>query len=99
MAIGAFITMSAVALLWTVPWIPNGLSTNDYTPQVGFTAYLLLTVAVLGIISLLVQERTRKNRESLLIWSTVYDEKTGLHNRTYLFDRLALECERARRGG
>jgi GGDEF domain-containing protein len=79
--------------------MPSGLDTKDYSAQVGFTVYLLLGVAALGIISLFVQERTRRNRESLMVWSTVYDETTGLHNRTYLFDRLALECERARRNG
>lgn len=99
LAIGAFVFMSVIALLWLVPWIPFGLDPGDQAPELGFTAYLLISVCVLGIISLLVQERTRKNRESLLVWSTVYDEKTGLHNRTYLFDRLALECERARRSG
>jgi diguanylate cyclase (GGDEF)-like protein len=96
---GAFIFTAAIALLWLVPWIPAGLDTKDYTAQVGFTVYLLLAVAVFGILSLFVQERTRRNRESLMVWSSVYDETTGLHNRTYLFDRLALECERARRGG
>lgn len=99
LAIGAFVFSSAIAFLWLVPWIPSGLDTKDNASQAGFTAYLLLSVAVLGIISLLVQERTRRNRESLMVWSSVYDETTGLHNRTYLFDRLALECERARRGG
>lgn len=97
LAVGAFVFMAAIACLWLVPWMPSGLDTKDYTPQAGFTVYLLLSVAVLGIISLLVQERTRRNRESLMAWSAVYDETTGLHNRTYLFDRLALECERARR--
>jgi diguanylate cyclase (GGDEF)-like protein len=99
LAIGAFVCMSVLAFLWLLPWLPHGLDTKDYSPQVGFTVYLLLSVAVLGIISLAVQERTRRNRESLMVWSTVYDETTGLHNRTYLFDRLALECERARRSG
>jgi diguanylate cyclase (GGDEF)-like protein len=33
----------------------------------------------------------------LTAWAAVYDEATGLHNRTYLYDRLALECDRARR--
>ena len=99
LAIGAFIFMAAIALLWLVPWVPSGLDAQDYSPQTGFTVYLLLSLAVLGMFSLFVQERTRRNRESLMVWSSVYDETTGLHNRTYLFDRLALECERARRRG
>jgi diguanylate cyclase (GGDEF)-like protein len=34
-----------------------------------------------------------------LAWTAVYDETTGLYNRRYFFDRLSLECERARRQG
>jgi diguanylate cyclase (GGDEF)-like protein len=99
LAVGSFIFMSVIALLWLVPWLPYGLDTSAYTPQMGFTVYLLGSCASLGVIALVMQERSRRNRESLMVWSTVYDEVTGLHNRTYFFDRLALECERARRSG
>jgi diguanylate cyclase (GGDEF)-like protein len=99
LAVGSFIFMAAIALLWLIPWMPAGLDTGAYTPQIGFTVYLLASVALLGLVALAVQERTRRNRESLIVWSTVYDEVTGLHNRTYFYDRLALECERARRSG
>ena len=99
LAVGSFIFMSAIALLWLIPWTPAGLDPTELTPQVGFTVYLLASCAVLGMIALIVQDRTRRTRESLMVWSTVYDEVTGLHNRTYLFDRLALECERAKRSG
>jgi diguanylate cyclase (GGDEF)-like protein len=40
-----------------------------------------------------------RTREVLLAWTEVYDETTGLYNRRYFFDRLSLECERARRLG
>jgi diguanylate cyclase (GGDEF)-like protein len=99
LAVGSFIFMSAIALLWLIPWTPAGLNTSYYTPQMGFTVYLLASCAALGVIALAVQERARRTREFLTVWSTVYDEVTGLHNRTYFFDRLALECERARRSG
>jgi len=99
LAVGSFIFMAVIALFWLIPWMPAGLDTSAYTPQIGFTVYLLASVALLGLIALAVQERTRRNRESLIVLSTVYDEVTGLHNRTYFFDRLALECDRARNTG
>lgn len=99
LTLGAFMLMGAVVLLWLVPWLPSGLDTNDYTPEMAFTVYLLGGAAVLGLLALGFQERARRDRESLLVWAMVYDEVTGLHNRTYLYDRLAMECERAKRSG
>ena len=99
LALGAFVLLGGVILLWLIPWLPSGLDTSDYTPEMAFTVYLLGAAALLGVLALGLQERARRDRESLMIWAAVYDEATGLHNRTYLNDRLALECERAQRGG
>lgn len=99
LALGAFIIMGGFILLWLVPWLPSGLDTSDYTPEMAFTVYLLGGAALIGLLALGLQERARRDRERLMVWATVYDEATGLHNRMYLYDRLALECERSRRSG
>lgn len=94
----AFLATAILYFLWIVPWLPKGLDTGDYSPKVAFTVYLLVGVTVLGMITLAIREWAWRKRESLMAWSTVYDEATGLHNRGYFFDRLALECERGGRG-
>ena len=98
-AMAAFVAMTALLVLWLLPWAPSGLEADDYTPELAFTVYLLGGVAVVGVLVLLSRELVRRHRESLMVWAAVYDEATGLHNRTYLYDRLSLECERAERSG
>lgn len=99
MALAAFIVTGAVFLIWILPWLPGGLDIEDYTPELAFTVYLLGGAAIAGMLALAFRELARRDRESLMVWATVYDEATGLHNRAYLYDRLSLECERAERAG
>lgn len=94
LALGAFIFMSIIVVLWLAPWSPTGLDTADYTPQLAFTVYLLAGTSIIGLLVLSLQELARRNRQVLSAWATVYDEATGLHNRAYFYDRLNLECDR-----
>lgn len=96
---GAFLTLSAIYFLWITPWLPQGLETGDYSPKVSFTLYLIVSIVLLGLITLAIREWAWRKRESLMTWSIVYDSATGLHNRAYFIDRLALECDRSHRSG
>lgn len=98
MAMAAFLAFTALFFAWTIPWLPRGLDTADYPPSVVFTIYLLISLTFMGTIAFVLREWAWRKRESLMVWSTVYDETTGLHNRSYLLDRLSLECDRASRG-
>ena len=93
----AFLIASGVLLVWLIPWFPSGLDASDYTPQFAFTVYLLAAVTIVGLLALTLRELARRDREALMVLGTVYDEETGLHNRAYLNDRLALEAGRAER--
>ena len=101
----AFWVATAYFLFWAipwfraVPWLPGGLSTEDYTEQVSLALVLGGLCVILGVGTLIFREHLRRTREALLAWTAVYDETTGLYNRRYFFDRLSLECERARRQG
>jgi diguanylate cyclase (GGDEF)-like protein len=95
----AFVILAVLFLLWSLPWLPKGLDTADYTPELAFTIYLVVGVAAAAVLASAFQEFARRDRESLLLLGELFDETTGLHTRTYLNDRLVLECERAKRGG
>ena len=95
----AFWAAMSYFIFWAVPWFPGGLNEKDYTERVAFTFVLGGACGFLGISTLVVREYLRRTRESLLAWRAVYDDTTGLYNRQYFYDRLALECERARRQG
>ncbi|MEX0786125.1 MAG: GGDEF domain-containing protein [Dehalococcoidia bacterium] len=99
LALVAFLCMAGFLLLWIIPWVPSGLDASDYTPELAFTINLLGGVTITGLLALAFEELVRRQRDSLLVWASVYEEATGLHNRTYLYDRLALQCERAKSGG
>lgn len=95
----AFWAATGYFFYWAIPWFPGGLSQEDYTEQVTLTLILGGLCAILGLGTLILRQHLRRMRETLLAWTTVYDETTGLYNRRYFFDRLSLECERARRQG
>ena len=95
----AYFFVWAIPWFRAVPWLPGGLSEEDYTEQVTLTLIFGGLCVILGVGTLILREHLRRTREALLAWTTVYDETTGLYNRRYFFDRLSLECERARRQG
>lgn len=97
--LAAFCAAMLYFLFWAVPWLPGGLSEEDYTRQVTLTLLLGGICTTLGLGTLVLRENLRRTREALLAWRTVYDDTTGLYNRRYFYDRLSLECERARRQG
>lgn len=99
LAMAAFGALAVMFLFWAVPWAPAGLDAEDYTPELAFTVYLLGSIAISGLLSMTFKELARRSKESLMAWSAIYDIGTGLHNRTYMYDRLSLECTRAERGG
>ncbi len=99
LALAAFFAIAGVFFFWILPWMPIGLDADDYTPELAFTVYLLAGMGITGILALGARELVRRKRQGLIAWSAVYDEATGLHNRTFLYDRLSLECERAEHSG
>ena len=99
LAMAAFVALAVMFLIWAMPWANTGLEADDYTPELAFTVYLLGSTAIFGLLSLTFKELARRSKESLMAWSAVYDIGTGLHNRTYMYDRISLECARAERGG
>ena len=99
LVMAACLVVATVLVLWLVPWMPRGLETDDYTPELAFTVYLLGGVGLTGVLALAFSELARREREGLMVWAAVYEETSGLRNRTYLYDRLSLESERARRSG
>ncbi len=94
-----FWTLTAFFLFWAIPWLPGGLSEEDYNRQVAFTLALAGIAFGTGVAVLLLREWQRRLEEALVAFNAVYDNTTGLYNRRYFYDRLALECERAQRQG
>jgi len=95
----AFWTMMAFFLFWSIPWLPGGLSAEDYNRRLALTLILAGCVFLIGATVLTLREVLRRLEEALVAFNAVYDNTTGLYNRRYFCDRLSLECERAHRQG
>lgn len=93
----AFLTMVAFFVFWAIPWLPGGLSTEDYSGRVAFTLILVSAIFGSGVGLLALREWLRRMEGALVAFNAVYDATTGLYNRRYFYDRLTLECERAER--
>ena len=86
-------------MLWSIPLFGIGLSVEDYTPQFAVTVVFAASCMLLGTLSGMLRTTAHRKRETLVAWSSLYDETTGTHTRSHLYDRLSLECERAERHG
>jgi diguanylate cyclase (GGDEF)-like protein len=95
----AFWLAMAAFLMWAIPWIPSGLSPEDYSREMVLAFMLAGACTGLGLVAVFLRRRADKIEEALIAWSTVYDETTGLFNRRYFLDRLTLECDRAKVSG
>jgi diguanylate cyclase (GGDEF)-like protein len=99
LAVVAFWLAMAAFLVWAIPWIPSGLSPEDYSREMVLAFMLAGATTGLGMVAVFLHRRADKIQEALIAWSTVYDETTGLFNRRYFYDRLTLECDRAKVSG
>lgn len=92
----AFWTAMAFLVAWAVPWFPSGLSPEDYSREVLLTFALASSCASLGVAALVFRRGAQKTQESLVAWSALYDDTTGLYNSRSFYDRLSMECDRAK---
>jgi GGDEF domain-containing protein len=99
LALVAFWACFVYFLLWSIPWFGIGLSANDYTPQFLITIVFAGCCITLGLLSGTLRTLAHHKREALVAWTSLYDETTGTHTRSHLYDRLSLECERSERHG
>jgi diguanylate cyclase (GGDEF)-like protein len=90
----AFWTMAVFFFLWAIPWLPAGMSTEDYSGPVIFTFSLLGGCILLGGATITLRSLAWRRRQALVALTTVYEETTGLRNRRHFLERVALECER-----
>ncbi len=86
-------------VMWSIPWFGIGLSKQDYTPQYVITMVFAASCVLLGLLYMTLRTMARRKREALVAWNSLYDEATGTHTRSHLYDRLSLECERSERHG
>lgn len=95
LAMAALWTIAFLFFLWAIPWLPSGMSVEEYTSPVIFTFSLLGGCIVLGGVAITLRSLMWRRRQALVAWTTAYEKTTSLRNRRYFLEQLALECERS----
>ena len=92
----AFFTVFAGALLWAMPWLPYGLEKQDYHPRTAFLLILLSAAWLTALGAVYLRGRSRRVEQTLLTWTTVQQGLSDRRRREYFYDRIVIECERAK---
>ena len=95
--LAAFFTTFASTLFWAIPIFPWGLSASDYTDRLQFLVFLLLLESMTAFGAVYLRDVTHRFEQTLLTWNTVHDGLGDLRRREYLYDRIVIECDSAKR--
>lgn len=99
LAMAAFWTMAFLFFLWAIPWLPAGMSVEDYSGPVIFTFSLLGGCVLLGGVAITLRSLAWRRRQALAALTTAYDRTAGLHNRRYFLEQVEAECKRSAETG
>jgi len=97
LAIGATAVMTVLLALWMIPWVPVGMARDDYSFEVWVALVLAMGSAVMALLAFLAREPASGEREAVDIWHRLMGGAIRLRGRHQFRNRLARECERARR--
>lgn len=97
--LAAFFTVTVITLIWAIPWFPYGTSVEDYNSRVGMMVLLALSASFFAFVAVRLRDKMRHAESTYVTMSSVHDRIADLRRREYFYDRLLLECDRARQTG
>lgn len=94
----AFYVVCAAFILWSTPLLPYSGPRFEYNERVLYQTILALAAALLAFGAVNLRERKKQAEKALLAWTSVrvHDGLTLLRQREYFYERVVLECLRAK---
>lgn len=94
----AFYVVCAAFILWSMPWLPYSGPQFEYNDRVLYQTILTLAAALLAFGAVNLRERKKQVEKALLAWTSVrvHDGLTRLRQREYFYERVVIECQRAK---
>jgi GGDEF domain-containing protein len=96
LVMAAFFVVYVATLVWAIPWFPYGLAMDDYNERTAPLLVLLLAASTTAFGAVYLRERRKRMEQTLRTWNSVHDGLGDLRRREYFYDRIVIECERAR---
>ena len=97
--LACFSMVFAAILFWAIPWLPYGLSVEDYDSRLMLLVGLICIASVTAFGTVYHRDLSRSIEHSLASWSTIHDGLGDLRRREYFYDRIVIECDRAASNG
>jgi len=97
--LGAFLMVTAANLIWSIPGLRPGGVRSFYQDELGIQTLLAGAAAALALSYVGMRDRMRGREVSLITWTAMRDKLSHLRGHEYFFDRLAIDCENAKRSG
>jgi GGDEF domain-containing protein len=90
----AFLGIFLATVFWAVPWLPYGLSSEDYNGRLSLLVLLGLGAIVSSFGAFYLRDVSHRFEQTLMTWSTVHEGLGDLRRREYFFERVVIECQR-----
>lgn len=94
-----FFSIFVATCLWAIPWLPYGLSVDDYNDRLTMLMLLLAAASVSAFGATYMRDLSRRLEQTMMTWSSVHEGLGDLRRREYFYERVVLECERAEKQG
>jgi GGDEF domain-containing protein len=97
LATGIAIVLTAVLAIWAMPWLPIGMSWDDYTSAVRVSVVLAIGGALMGLVGAYLGGVTGREGGLIETLQSILERRVRVRNRQQFRNRLVRECRRARR--
>ena len=93
--LAGFAIVFVAILFWRIPWLPYGLSAEDYNDRVTMLMALVVLASLTAFGTVYYRDLGRRVDQTILTWSSVHNGLGDLRQREYFYDRIVIECDRA----
>ena len=97
LAMGAATVLTVALAIWVIPWVPIGMTQDDYSPAVLVAVVLAMISTLMSFIAALARGSASGSLELAELLQSLLGMHMRLRNRQQFHNRLARECRRAQR--
>ena len=91
-----FFSIFVSVVLWAIPWLPYGLSVEDYNDRLTLLMLLMLAASVSAFGAVYMRDLSDRMEQTVITYNTVHEGLSDMRRREYFYDRIVAQCDMAR---